>query len=113
MAGVLGIYGLIVCVLISSNITKPGTATQGGAAVAINLYNWDSAFKHLAAGLCCGMSGVGAGYAIGEVGNEGVKRVGQEPKLFVVMILVMIFSEAIGEPFAVPVSRPPPPSRTS
>ena len=33
--------------------------------------------------------------AIGQVGNEGVKRVGQNPQLFVGMLLVMIFSEAI------------------
>ena len=86
MAGVIGIYGLIVAVLISSNIEKPTT---------FNKYGWDSAFRHLAAGLCVGFSGVGAGYAIGEVGDVGVRGVGREPRLFVSMILVMIFSEAI------------------
>ena len=65
MAGIMGIYGLIVAVLITSNITKP----YGN----VNTYNWDRGFKHLAAGLCCGFSGLGAGYAIGQVGNEGVK----------------------------------------
>lgn len=88
MAGVIGIYGLIVAVLIISNIEKP--TTDG-----INLYNWDQGFKHLAAGLCVGMSGMGAGYAIGNVGDVGVRGVGREPRLFVSMILVMIFSEAI------------------
>ena len=87
MAGVIGIYGLIVAVLISSNIEKPITG--------INKYGWDQGFKHLAAGLCVGFSGVGAGYAIGEVGDVGVRGVGREPRLFVSMILVMIFSEAI------------------
>ena len=86
MAGVIGIYGLIVAVLISSNIDKPSS---------FNRYGWDQAFRHLAAGLCVGFSGVGAGYAIGEVGDVGVRGVGREPRLFVSMILVMIFSEAI------------------
>jgi V-type H+-transporting ATPase proteolipid subunit len=88
MAGIMGIYGLIVAVLITSNITRP----NGN----MNLYTWDRAFKHFASGLCCGFSGIGAGFAIGEVGNAGVKGVGRNPKLFVGMILVMIFSEAIG-----------------
>jgi V-type H+-transporting ATPase proteolipid subunit len=87
MAGVLGIYGLIVAVLISANVEKP----VGG----VNKYNWDVAFKALAAGLCVGFSGVGAGYSIGEVGNIGVRGVGREPRLFVAMILIMIFAEAI------------------
>ncbi|KAH9261894.1 V-type ATPase, C subunit [Batrachochytrium salamandrivorans] len=87
MAGVIGIYGLIVAVLIIAKVDKP----VGG----INVYNWDGAFKSLAAGLCVGFSGLGAGYAIGEVGDVGVRGVGREPRLFVSMILIMIFSEAI------------------
>jgi len=91
MAGVIGIYGLIVAVLISGNVEPPRNYASG----YVNVYNWDRGFKHLAAGLCVGFSGMAAGYAIGQVGDEGVKRVGQEPKLFVAMILVLIFSEAI------------------
>lgn len=87
MAGVIGIYGLIVAVLIAAKIDKP----VGGQ----NQFQWDLGFKFFAAGLCVGLSGLGAGYAIGEVGDVGVRGVGREPRLFVSMILVMIFSEAI------------------
>jgi len=90
-SGVIGIYGLIVAVLISGNIDTP----QNYNNLYTSVYNWDRGFKHLAAGLCVGVSGVAAGFAIGQVGDEGVKRVGQEPRLFVAMILVLIFSEAI------------------
>ena len=83
----MGIYGLIVSVLISSSIKR--------AAGNVDYYNWDQGFD-LASGLCCGFSGLGAGYAIGVVGDEGAKRVAQEPKLYVGMLLVLIFSEAIG-----------------
>merc|ERR1712137_957994 len=55
MAGVLGIYGLIVAVLLGSGIDgkKP--------------YNYASysGYSALAAGLCCGMAGLSAGIAIG------------------------------------------------
>jgi V-type H+-transporting ATPase proteolipid subunit len=88
---VIGIYGLIVAVLISGNVEAPKGFNEGYTSV----YNWDRGFKHLSAGLCVGFSGLAAGYAIGQVGDEGVKRVGQEPRLFVAMILVLIFSEAI------------------
>jgi V-type H+-transporting ATPase proteolipid subunit len=76
-----------VAVLIIAKVEKP---SEG-----INVYNWDLAFKSLAAGFCVGFSGLGAGYAIGEVGDVGVRGVAREPRLFVSMILVMIFSEAI------------------
>jgi len=91
MAGVIGIYGLIVAVLISSAVSRP---IADGANV-INVYGWDVGFRHFAAGLCVGFSGLGSGYAIGVVGDAGVKAVGQQPKLFVAMILIMIFAEAL------------------
>ena len=59
MAGVLGIYGLIVAVILEQNI---GTD-----------YSYESGYKHLAAGLCCGLSGLAAGLAIGIVGDAGVR----------------------------------------
>ena len=88
MAGVLGIYGLIVAVIIQGSITEP----SGGMAV----YSLYSGFAHLAAGLCCGLSGLAAGMAIGIVGDAGVRAVGQQEKLFVGMILILIFAEALG-----------------
>ena len=82
MAGILGIYGLIVSVILLQKISDKNTTAEG--------------FKYLAAGLCCGFSALGAGIAIGVVGDAGVRGNAQEPKLFVGLILILIFAEAIG-----------------
>eukprot|EP01088_Endostelium_zonatum_P019783 TRINITY_DN6_c0_g1_i1.p1 TRINITY_DN6_c0_g1~~TRINITY_DN6_c0_g1_i1.p1 ORF type:complete len:162 (-),score=31.40 TRINITY_DN6_c0_g1_i1:131-616(-) len=84
MAGVIGIYGLIIAVIIATNLTSP------------NDYTYYKGFAHLGAGLSVGLSGLAAGYAIGVVGDAGVRAVAQQPKLFVGMILIMIFAEALG-----------------
>jgi len=89
MAGVLGIYGLIVGVIIQGSIEKPNSNGQG-------VYSLYSGFAHLAAGLCCGLSCMAAGLCIGIVGDAGVRAVGQQPKLFVAVILILIFAEALG-----------------
>jgi len=95
MAGVIGIYGLIVAVLLSSAIKAPIDQAVDGVTMKINVYGWDLGFKHFAAGLAVGFSGIGAGYAIGAVGDVGVKAVGIQPKLFVALILILIFAEAL------------------
>ena len=59
-------------------------------------YTLHDGYKHLCAGLCCGFSSVGAGFAIGVVGDAGVRANAIEPKMFVGMILILIFGEAIG-----------------
>mmetsp|Transcript_1516 Transcript_1516/g.1329 ORF Transcript_1516/g.1329 Transcript_1516/m.1329 type:complete len:133 (+) Transcript_1516:66-464(+) len=61
MAGILGIYGMIVSVILIQKVNTRGDYT---------LYN---GYAHLCAGLCCGLSSLTAGYAIGVVGNAGVK----------------------------------------
>jgi len=43
-----------------------------------------------------GLSGLSAGMAIGIVGDAGVRATAQQPKLFVGMILILIFAEALG-----------------
>lgn len=40
-----------------------------------------------------GLSGLAAGVAIGIVGDAGVRATAQQPKLFVGMILILIFAE--------------------
>ena len=50
-------------------------------------------FVHLGAGLSVGLSGLAAGYAIGVVGDAGVRGTAQQPRLFVGMILILIFAE--------------------
>jgi V-type H+-transporting ATPase 16kDa proteolipid subunit len=44
----------------------------------------------------CALSSLAAGIAIGVVGDAGVRAVGQQERLFVIMILILIFAEALG-----------------
>ncbi|KAL7750282.1 vacuolar ATPase V0 domain subunit c [Sorochytrium milnesiophthora] len=66
MAGIIAIYGLVVAVL---NVNMS-----------------------LSVGLC----GLAAGFAIGIVGDAGVRATGQQPRLFIGMILILIFAEVLG-----------------
>merc|ERR1719231_1855244 len=84
MAGVFGIYGLITAVIINGKLNDAAT------------YSSYSGYAHLAAGLTVGMSSLPAGLAIGVVGDAGVRCNAQEPRLFVGMILILIFAEALG-----------------
>ncbi|EYU38851.1 hypothetical protein MIMGU_mgv1a026590mg [Erythranthe guttata] len=52
-------------------------------------------YAHLSSGLSCGLAGLAAGMAIGIVGDAGVRANAQQPKLFVGMILILIFAEAL------------------
>ena len=83
MAGVLGIYGLIVAVILVQKINN-------------TTYSFYDGYKHLASGLCCGLSSLAAGMAIGIVGDAGVRANAQQDKIFVGMILILIFAEALG-----------------
>ena len=89
MAGVLGIYGLIIAVIIG-NAVKP-FGSNGKMQ-----YSTYTGFAHLAGGMCCGMSGLSAGIAIGVVGDAGVRAVAMQPKMYVGMVLILIFAEALG-----------------
>jgi V-type H+-transporting ATPase proteolipid subunit len=53
-------------------------------------------FVDLGAGLSVGLSGLAAGFAIGIVGDAGVRGTAQQPRLFVGMILILIFAEVLG-----------------
>ena len=55
---------------------------------------WYSGYAHLGAGLTVGLSSLAAGLAIGIVGDAGVRANAQQPRLFVGMILILIFAEA-------------------
>lgn len=83
MAGIVGIYGLVVSVLISDGLKQE-----------LPLY---TAFLQLGAGLSVGLSGLAAGFAIGIVGDAGVRGTAQQPRLFVGMILILIFAEVLGK----------------
>ncbi|GAA95002.1 hypothetical protein E5Q_01657 [Mixia osmundae IAM 14324] len=82
MAGIIAIYGLVVSVLISGQIESPMALYTG--------------FIQLGAGLSVGLAGLSAGFAIGIVGDAGVRGTAQQPRLFVGMILILIFAEVLG-----------------
>jgi len=86
MAGIIAIYGLVVAALIANKIEEGGA---GG-------YKLFHGFLHLGAGLSVGLSGLAAGFAIGVVGDAGVRGTAQQPRLFVGMILILIFAEVLG-----------------
>ena len=79
MAGIIAVYGLVVSVLIAGDSTllpylpPPCSLAHKSCSVTVSpdtpypLYN---GFIHLAAGLCCGLTGLAAGYAIGIVGDS-------------------------------------------
>lgn len=84
MAGIIAIYGLVVAVIIAQKIKQAPD------------YTLFQSFSALGAGLAVGLSGLAAGYAIGIVGDAGVRGTAQQPRLFVGMILILIFAEVLG-----------------
>jgi V-type H+-transporting ATPase 16kDa proteolipid subunit len=101
-AGVVAIYGLIIAVIITTTLgpggpskypdpLNPGTDIErkGG-------YTLFKGLVDLGGGLACGLAGLGAGMCIGIVGDAGVRASAQQPRLYVGMVLILIFSEALG-----------------
>ncbi|CAG8700203.1 10389_t:CDS:2 [Dentiscutata erythropus] len=66
MAGIIAVYGLVISVLICGSC------------------------------LTVGLAGLGAGYSIGAVGDAFVRAYAQQTRLFVSMILMLIFAEVLG-----------------
>jgi V-type H+-transporting ATPase proteolipid subunit len=93
MAGIIGIYGLVVSVLISNDLKQQSSLFTN--------------FIQLGAGLSVGLAGMAAGFAIGIVGDAGVRGTAQQPRLFVGMILILIFAEVLGMSFLESGSRRP------
>jgi V-type H+-transporting ATPase proteolipid subunit len=83
MAGILGIYGLIVAVIISNNVKTTN-------------YMLFTGFMHLGAGVAAGFASLAAGYAIGIIGDVCCFAYAKTEKIFVPMILMLIFAEALG-----------------
>lgn len=83
MSGIIAVYGLVVSVLIANSL-RPES------------YSLFAGFTHLGAGIACGMTGLAAGYAIGFVGDSCVRAYVQETKVFVSMVLILIFAEVLG-----------------
>jgi V-type H+-transporting ATPase proteolipid subunit len=89
MAGILGIYGMIVAVIIYQKSKITSYLVHKGS------YSFYDGYAHLASGLSCGFSSLAAGLAIGIVGDAGVRANAQQDKIFVGMILILIFGEAL------------------
>lgn len=83
MAGILGIYGVIVAIVVISKVKSVQEKPEDG-------------YKYFSAGLTCGLSALAAGLAIGVAGDAGVRAYAQTEGIFVGMILILIFAEAIG-----------------
>ncbi|TPX13768.1 uncharacterized protein E0L32_005712 [Thyridium curvatum] len=82
MAQIISIYGLVASIQISNQLNE-----------AMPLF---VAFLQLAAGLSVGLCGLAAGFAIGIVGDAGVRASTQQPRLYVGMVLILIFAEVLG-----------------
>ncbi|CDR95108.1 proteolipid subunit c, putative [Babesia bigemina] len=96
MAGILGIYGLIISVVIVSHSKCRAADTRTPAVGHPGSYSAFSGYAHLAAGLIVGFSGLASGYAIGIIGDAGVRANAQQTRLFVGMILTLVFAETLG-----------------
>ncbi|KAH7313365.1 V-ATPase proteolipid subunit C-like domain-containing protein [Stachybotrys elegans] len=82
MAQILSIYGLVISVIMTGSIKEKMTVY--------------TAFMQLGAGISVGLCGMAAGFAIGIVGDAGVRASTQQPRLYVGMVLILIFSEVLG-----------------
>jgi F0F1-type ATP synthase membrane subunit c/vacuolar-type H+-ATPase subunit K len=51
---------------------------------------------HLGCGIAVGMTGLAAGYCIGVVGDKGVRAYMEQSRVFVGMVLILIFGEVLG-----------------
>jgi V-type H+-transporting ATPase proteolipid subunit len=86
MSGIIAVYALVIAVLIASDIAPPPQQN----------YSLFTGFMHLASGLSVGLAGLSAGYAIGIVGDMGVRSYMQQSRVFVGMVLILIFGEVLG-----------------
>ncbi|TPX10638.1 uncharacterized protein E0L32_008372 [Thyridium curvatum] len=84
MSGIIAVYALVVSVLIAQDL-NPGAS-----------YSLFSGFLHLACGLSVGLTGMAAGYCIGIVGDKGVRAYMEQSRIFVGMVLILIFGEVLG-----------------
>ncbi|KAL4579525.1 hypothetical protein LXL04_015675 [Taraxacum kok-saghyz] len=100
-----GFLGAATALVLSCMGEAYGTAKSGVGVASMGVMRPELVMKsivpvvmagaHLSYGLACGLAGISAGMAIGIVGDAGVRANAQQPKLFVGMILILIFAEAL------------------
>jgi V-type H+-transporting ATPase 16kDa proteolipid subunit len=86
MSGIIAVYSLVIAVLIAEDMAPPSTQS----------YSLFNGFMHLACGISVGMTGLAAGYCIGIVGDKGVRSYMEQSRVFVGMVLILIFGEVLG-----------------
>ncbi|KAH7175858.1 hypothetical protein EDB81DRAFT_836126 [Dactylonectria macrodidyma] len=86
MSGIISVYSLVISVLLIEDIRPP---SQGK-------YSLFEAFIHLGCGITVGLTGLCAGYCIGIVGDSGVRAIMLQSRVFVGMVLILIFGEVLG-----------------
>jgi V-type H+-transporting ATPase proteolipid subunit len=84
MSGILAVYSLVISVLIAEDLSPTKS------------YDLFSSFLHLGCGLSVGLTGLAAGYCIGIVGDSGVRAYMEQSRIFVGMVLILIFGEVLG-----------------
>ncbi|KAI3559429.1 V-type ATPase [Colletotrichum abscissum] len=82
MAQILSIYGLVAAVIIANRLVEKQAL--------------HTSFLQFAAGISVGLCGLAAGFAIGIVGDAGVRATNQQPRLYTGMVLILIFAEVLG-----------------
>ncbi|KAH8171746.1 ATP synthase subunit C domain-containing protein [Sarocladium implicatum] len=86
MSGIIGVYSLVISVLIAEDLNPPSSTS----------YSLFAGFLHLGCGIAVGMTGLAAGYCIGVVGDAGVRAYMEQSRIFVGMVLILIFGEVLG-----------------
>jgi len=104
MAGIIGIYGLVVSVLIGNGCKLCLSAFITSTLEVFLLFqkliflfsffstlvsqtmSLYAGFIQLGAGLSVGLAGMAAGFAVGIVGDAGVRASAQQPRLFTGMV---------------------------
>ncbi|KAF1814557.1 V-type ATPase [Eremomyces bilateralis CBS 781.70] len=81
LSGVLGIYGVIVSIMIINDLKAEHHIFKG--------------FIQLGAGLSVGIAGLAAGFSLGIVGDAGARACVQQPRLYVGMVMILIFAEVL------------------
>lgn len=83
MAGIVGLYGVIVGIAMIVKLNPEKFTLFLGA-------------MQLSGGLACGLCSLASGFAIGVVGEAGIRGFAQQQRLLTGMILILIFAEVLG-----------------
>jgi V-type H+-transporting ATPase 16kDa proteolipid subunit len=95
MSGIIAVYGLVMAVLIAGSLNPLDDYSLYKSSLRLSLLMF-SGIIHLSAGLCVGLTGLAAGYCIGIVGDQGVRSFLLQQKIFVGLVLILIFAEVLG-----------------